>query len=157
MAWEEWEQLKAQAAERQPTRMRLNQLAPEGGGGGTGDLVVHQDDLGAVGHEANILYGDLSKEADIAGAGAGKDGAGSTMQAAATLKSHGFETGSALETTVEIWTSQVKSVLQACAHISNHLDFSQKLHTQDDAKIAAVVSGRDGSAMSVSQLDEYFK
>jgi predicted KAP-like P-loop ATPase len=79
------------------------------------------------------------------------------MQAAATLKSHGFETGSALETTVEMWTSQVKSALQACAHISNHLDYSQKLHTQDDAKIAAVVSGRDGSAMSVSQLNEYFK
>jgi hypothetical protein len=159
MAWEEWEQLKAQSAERQSPHMRLNQLAPEGGGGGgtTGDLVVRQDDLGAVGHEANILYDGLRKAADIAGAGAGKDGVGSTMQAAATLKSHSFATGSALETTVEMWTSQVKSVLQACAHISNHLDYSKKRHAEDDAEIAAVVRGRDGSAESVSKLNEYFK
>lgn len=160
MAWDEWEQLKAQANERQSTHMRLNQLAPDGGGGGGGgggDLVVRQDDLGAVGHEAHILYEDLHAGADIAGAGAGKDGVGSTMQAAATLKSHAFSTGSALETTVAIWTSQVKSVLQACAHISNHLDYSKKLHTEDDAKIGAVLSGRDGSAVSVSKLNEYFK
>ncbi|GAA3216531.1 hypothetical protein GCM10020256_18870 [Streptomyces thermocoprophilus] len=31
MAWGEWEQMKAQAAERQSTRMRLNQLPAEGG------------------------------------------------------------------------------------------------------------------------------
>ncbi|MEU6812571.1 hypothetical protein ABZ920_27060 [Streptomyces sp. NPDC046831] len=156
MAWEEWETLKAQAADRRSTHMRLNQLEPGGGGGG-GDLVVHQDDLGAVGHEAYILWEGLRKDADIAGAGAGKDGAGSTMQAAANLKSHGFDTGGALETTVDVWTSQVKSVLQACAHISNHLDYSKKLHAQDDAQIAAVLSNPDGSTVPVSKLSEYFK
>lgn len=36
MAWDEWEQLKSEAAERGSTRMRLNQLAPDGGGGGGG-------------------------------------------------------------------------------------------------------------------------
>lgn len=158
MAWGEWEQLKAQAMERKSPRMRLNQLAADsGGGGGTGDLVVHQDDLGAVGHEANVLYDEVKSQADIAAAGAGKGSTGSTMQAAATLKSHGFQTGNALETTVEMWTSQVKSVLQACAHISDHLDYTRKLHAQDDAKIGAVLQGRDGSAVSVSQLNEYFK
>nr|WSY51302.1 hypothetical protein OG999_15055 [Streptomyces sp. NBC_00886] len=157
MAWEEWEQLKSQAAERQPTHMRLNQLAPDGGGGGSGDLVVHQDDLGAVGHEARILYDDIHTGADIAAAGAGKDGVGSTTQAATALKSRGFETGSALEKTVEVWTSQVKSVLQACAHISNHLDYSKKRHSEDDAEIGTVLRNSDGSAVSVSKLNEYFK
>ncbi|MEU0337297.1 hypothetical protein ABZ261_28860, partial [Streptomyces sp. NPDC006193] len=66
-------------------------------------------------------------------------------------------TGSALEQTVETWTSQVKAVLQACAHISDHLDYSQKLHAEDDAKIGAVLRGSGGSAVSVSQLNEYFK
>ncbi|MDQ1049010.1 hypothetical protein [Streptomyces sp. V4I2] len=156
MAWDEWEQLKSDAAQRSSTQMQLNQLPADRGGSGDGDLVVNQDDLGAVGHEAFILYEDLRREADIAGASPNKDGAGSTAQAAASLKSHNFATGAALDTTVEIWTSQVKSVLQACAHISNHLDFTKKLHASDDAKIAAVVS-RDGDVVSVSELDKYFK
>ncbi|WP_086793269.1 hypothetical protein [Streptomyces thermovulgaris] len=156
MAWEEWESLKAQAAERRSAQMRLNQADGGGGGGGSSDLVVRRDDLGAVGHEAYILWDNLRKKADIAGAGAGKDGVGSTMQAAAALKSHAFATGGALETTVDMWTSQVKSVLQACAHISNHLDYSEKRHTQDDTWIAAVLRGRNGLAMPVSKLNEYF-
>ncbi|MER5522599.1 hypothetical protein, partial [Streptomyces sp. NPDC002763] len=121
------------------------------------DLVVHQDDLGAVGHEANMLYDHVKSQADIAAAGSGNGSTGSTMQAAAALKSYGFETGGALEITVEMWTSQVKSVLQACAHISDHLDFTKRLHTEDDAKIGAVLRSRDGSAMPVSKLSEYFK
>ncbi|MFD9218527.1 hypothetical protein ACFWDI_00495 [Streptomyces sp. NPDC060064] len=55
MAWDEWEQLKAQAAEKGSTGMRLNQLPADAGGGGQGDFVAYQDDLGAVGHEAFIL------------------------------------------------------------------------------------------------------
>ncbi|MEU3859889.1 hypothetical protein AB0F03_21395 [Streptomyces sp. NPDC028722] len=156
MAWDEWEQAKAQAGAGRSSQMRLNQLAADGGGG-SGDLVVYQDDLGRVGHEAKILFDDVKSQADIAGAGSGNGSVGSTMQAAAALKSHGFQTGSALETTVEVWTTQVKSVLQACAHISNHLGFTQKLHAEDDAEIGATLRGRDGSAVSVSQLNEYFE
>lgn len=156
MAWDEWEQLKADAARRGSTGMRLNQLAAEGGGG-AGELVVNQDDLGAVGHDAFTLYEDLHAGTDIAGAGMNKDGAGSTMQAAASLKSHGFQMGGALELTVEVWTSQAKTVLQACAHISNHLDFSKKLHAEDDARISAVLRSWDGSALSASEISKYFK
>ncbi|GHJ35987.1 hypothetical protein [Streptomyces sp. TS71-3] len=156
MAWAEWEQLKAEAGAKHATRMQLNHLAPAAGGG-DGDLVVHQDDLGAVGHEAHILYEDLQKKADIAGAGADDGGSGSTAQAGAALKSRGFETGAALETTVKVWTSQVKSVLQACAHISNHLDYSKKRHAEDDAQIGTVLRGVDGAAEPVSKLNEYFQ
>src|SRR4051794_7374227 len=90
----EWSELKADAAGRQSPRTRLNQFPADGGGsgggGGTGggkgsDLIVHQDDLGAVGHEAFVLHGELQKVADIAGAGASKDGVGSSMQAAKAL------------------------------------------------------------------------
>ncbi|WP_019984694.1 MULTISPECIES: hypothetical protein [unclassified Streptomyces] len=159
MAWDEWENLKAQAAGRQSTGMRLNHVDPGGGsgGGGSGDLVAHADDLGAVGHEAYILWDKLRTEADIAGAGSGKGDTGSTMQAAAALKSHGFASGGALETTVSVWTTQVKSVLQACAHISNHLDYTKARHASDDAQISAELRSRDGSAVSVSALNDYFK
>ncbi|WP_367320469.1 hypothetical protein [Streptomyces sp. HUAS ZL42] len=156
MAWDEWEQLKSEAGDGHATQMRLNQLPAEGGGGG-GDLVAYQDDLGAVGHDAYLLYDDISKGADIATAGAAKDGVGSTSQAAAGLKSHNFAMGGALEKTVEVWSSQLKSVLQACAHISNHLNYSQKRHAEDDAQISTVLRASDGSTVSVSQLDKYFK
>jgi len=154
VAWEEWEKAKAAAAESRTAPMRLNQA---GSGGADGlDLVVHQDDLGAVGHEAFVLHGELKKRADIAGAGADKNGSGSTMRAAAELKSHGLGLGPELESTVEIWSSQVKHVLQACAHISNHLDYSKKLYAQEDAKIAAEIHGRTGT-LPVSALNDYFK
>jgi hypothetical protein len=158
MAWEEWEQLKSEAAQRRSSQMELNQF-PAGGGAGMpgGDLVAYQDDLGAVGHDAFVLYDDLRKGTDIAGAGMNKDGAGSTMQAAASLTSRGFAMGGALQLTVEVWTGQAKTVLQACAHISNHLAYSEKSHTRDDAEIAAMLRGRDGSAVSVSQISKYFE
>ncbi|MEU4355046.1 hypothetical protein [Streptomyces virginiae] len=120
-------------------------------------MVVHQDDLGEVGHEAFLLHGQLQKQADIAGAGADGSGNGSTMQAAASLKTAGFSLGGELETAVSVWTSQVKTVLQACAHISNHLDYSKKAHAADDEAIAASLRNRDGSAVSVSRIDEYLK
>jgi hypothetical protein len=154
MAWAEWERAKAEALQGRGARMQLNQAPP--GGAGDSDLVVYQDDLGAVGHEAFILHGELKKKADIAGTGADKNGSGSTMQAAAALKSHNLGLGAELESTVEIWSSQVKHVLQACAHISNHLDYTKKMHAQEDAGIAAEIRGRTGT-LPVSALSEYFK
>ena len=76
---------------------------PRRGGGGkdggkASDLIVHQDDLGAVGHEAFILHGELQKAADIAGAGADKDGVGSSMQSAKALSDHNFTMGDELST-----------------------------------------------------------
>ncbi|MGW3207370.1 hypothetical protein [Streptomyces sp. NPDC001135] len=157
MAWDEWEQLKSRAADKRSTRLQLNSAADTAGGTGGADLVVHTDDLGAVGHEAFQLHSRLHDQVDIAGAGADEHGAGTTMQAAAALKNHHFAMGSGLETTVSVWTSQVKAVLQAFAHISNHLDYSKKLHAQDDETIAAELRGRNGSAVSVSVLNSYFK
>jgi hypothetical protein len=159
----EWSQLKADAAGRQSAHTRLNQLPADGGGSGAdggkaaSDLVVHQDDLGAVGHEAFVLHGELQKVADIAGAGANKDGVGSSMQAAKALSDHNFTMGDALSTTVSVWSSQVKTVLQMCAHISNHLDYSKKRHTSDDELIAASLRNRDGSAVSVSEISKLVK
>ncbi|MGA5321845.1 hypothetical protein ACPCIU_15570 [Streptomyces seoulensis] len=154
MVWQEWENAKAGAREAREARTQLNGVGAAGAD--DHDLVVHQDDLGGVGHEAFVLHGELKKKADIAGAGLDKDGSGSTMRAAATLKSHHFGLGGELETTVEIWTSQVKHVLQACAHISNHLDYTKKRHTAEDAKIVADLSGRSGP-VPVSDLDKDFR
>ncbi|WP_327326862.1 hypothetical protein OG735_33420 [Streptomyces sp. NBC_01210] len=157
---DEWAQLKSEAQDRQPAQMRLNAAAPEPGGPGSGtkaDLVVHQDDLGKVGNEAFRVHGELQKKADIAGAGVSKGGAGSTAQAAEELKGRNFGAGDELYTTLEVWSTQVKTVLQMCAHISHHLDYSKKAHANDEAEIVASLKRRDGSAVSVSEISKYVK
>ena len=45
MAWDEWEQLKTAAVERQSAQMQINHAAPDGGGGGgEGGTQVLQSD-----------------------------------------------------------------------------------------------------------------
>lgn len=71
MAWDEWEQLKADAAHRQSTGMQLNQLDPGGGGsaalpGQTGDLKVTNGDLVKIGSQAHGLYDELRGKARVA-------------------------------------------------------------------------------------------
>ncbi|MGK5631460.1 hypothetical protein [Streptomyces sp. URMC 123] len=154
----EWAALMSAAKEPgQSTGTRLNQLDPASGGGSNQDLVVTQDDLGAVGHEAFLLHERLRKAADIAGAGSDKSGAGSTAQAAKECSDRNLTMGGELYTTLSTWDSQVKTVLQMCAHISNHLDYSRKAHAADDKAIAATLRHRDGSAVSVSEISKYVK
>ncbi|MET9502210.1 hypothetical protein ABZY42_10835 [Streptomyces sp. NPDC006622] len=141
MAWNEWEQLKSAAAE-QPTRMQLNQYpADEGGNGTQGDLVVGHQDLEAVGKAAHDLFEDFmtySGHARVASAAA-----------AGGLKSEGFAVGSALDHVTERWSEQSRTLLDACAHISNHLRFTKNQHAGDDSYISGTVS-------SIALLDEGF-
>ncbi|MDX3687147.1 hypothetical protein ACH4NC_02900 [Streptomyces sp. NPDC017201] len=137
MAWDEWEQLKSEAAEKSSARMQLNQLPPEAGGGPPppGDLKVNQKDLAAIGNVAYRMYGDLEKAGDHARA--------STQKAAGTLKTETFALGGALDHVASRWIDQVRSLLDACAHISNHLDYTKGAHAGDEAYIATVVSNID--------------
>ncbi|MET8803940.1 hypothetical protein [Streptomyces sp. NPDC004546] len=147
MAWDEWEQLKADAQARRQggaTHMRLNQLAPDSGGGGgstRGDLTVQQKDLAAIGSAAHELFNDFSHYSDGARL--------SSMKAAGGLKSQGFAIGGALDHVAEHWVDQVQTLLDACAHISNHLRYTKNQHAADESYIAGTLS-------SISQLDHGF-
>ncbi|MGW6360339.1 hypothetical protein ACWFR5_35550 [Streptomyces sp. NPDC055092] len=144
MAWDEWEQLKAQAAEKHSAKMQLNQLAPEPGGGGgntQGDLQVSQKELAAVGDAAYKLHQDFGHYSDHARI--------ASMKAAGGLKSQGFEIGGALDHVAEHWVDQVQSLLDATAHISNHLDYTKGAHAKDEVYIAGTIS-------SISELDKGF-
>ncbi|MEU7033480.1 hypothetical protein ABZ958_07325 [Streptomyces sp. NPDC046237] len=157
---DEWAQLVSEAKQRQSAGTRLNQLEP--GSGGTGgeagmDLVVTQDDLGAVGHEAFLLNGELHRRADITAAGVDRNGEGSTARAAREFADHNLTMGVELYTTLSVWDSQVKTVLQMCAHISNHLDYSKQMHANEDAAIAAALRGRGGAALPVSEISTYVR
>src|SRR5690606_1523029 len=69
MAWDEWEQIKAEVAQKQATSMQLNRVAPDpghGGGGAAPDLVVHDDQLGKLGNMAYDLRERLRVDGDLA-------------------------------------------------------------------------------------------
>ncbi|MFH8934694.1 hypothetical protein [Streptomyces griseosporeus] len=147
MAWDEWEQLKAQAAERQPTHMRLNQLDPGDGSPSSarpstyGDLKVPNASLTKISASAHDLYNQLWDKARIATAPSDK--------AASNLSQQGFALGGGLQTIATRWEEQLKSLMDACAQISNHLQVSKKIHAGDDHYIERQMS-------SIDVLDMYF-
>ncbi|MFE2035885.1 hypothetical protein ACFXBB_22025 [Streptomyces scopuliridis] len=152
MAWDEWQELKAAAAERSSQNMRLNQLPADGGGAGTGgqgDLVVRDDELGKLGDMAYGLREGLRKDADHARP--------NTFDASIELFNDGLAMGSALTELHDAWNSQLATLKEACAHISNHLDYSRAQHAKDEVKVLTEMRDADGELMGVSRIQDYLK
>ncbi|XUZ24147.1 hypothetical protein ACQVDT_03865 [Streptomyces sp. RMIT01] len=144
MTWDEWERLKSEAADRRTPRMQLNQAPPEPSGGGVdqqGDLAVNQTDLAAIGDAAFELHQDFGRVSKHARA--------ASQKAAGGLKTQGFALGGALDHVASRWVDQSRSLLDATAHISNHLDFTEGAHAGDEVHIAGTVS-------SIATLDAGF-
>ncbi|MFE7752935.1 hypothetical protein [Streptomyces sp. NPDC057428] len=141
MAWAEWEQLKAEAAANGDTQMQLNKAEPGGSGGKKGDLAVNQTDLSGVRDEASKLNTRLWKEARVA--------VPTSETAAGNLTSQGFELGGALQHVADRWDKQLKSLMDACGHISAHMDFTKYVHRSDDQYVRSNVS-------SIAALDQGF-
>ncbi|MFD9727155.1 hypothetical protein [Streptomyces sp. NPDC059072] len=136
---EEWRQARADAADQRAVAMRLNQT---GGGGATPDLAVKSDDLGAIGADAHVLYEGVKRDTETVRV--------SNYEAAKTLTSHQFTSGAQLMQAHERWYTQVGTLRDACAQISNHLDYSIAAHAKDDAEIR-------GDLMTVSKINELLK
>ncbi|MFE0875637.1 hypothetical protein ACFW4X_12250 [Streptomyces smyrnaeus] len=141
----EWEQLK-QGSQQGSTRMQLNGT-PEGsyrpgtvGSSPTGDLKVSQKDLAAVGDAAYKVYQRLKSDGGHARA---------STETAKKALSGDFELASALGHVGERWDEQLRTVLDACAHISNHLDFTKKAHAGDEQWIRVQIS-------KIAELDKGF-
>ncbi|RPK31939.1 hypothetical protein [Streptomyces sp. ADI93-02] len=127
---EEWAGLKAEAA----ARMQLNG-APTRDPGTTptgADLVVHDDELGKIGHFAYRLHNNLKAD--------GKHAQTTTRAAGTSLTADGFEMGKALTSASTAWAKQVGTLVNACAHISNHLDYTKASKKKDDDWAATQVS-----------------
>lgn len=79
------------------------------------------------------------------------------------LKGHGFDTGAALTEVIGTWETQVKTLLQACAHISNHLDYTKASKKADDEwietqlRIVGPVAPEADGAVPASQISKYFQ
>jgi len=142
MAWDEWEQLKTQAAERQSTQMQLNQLDPGDGSPGIaggpskyGDLKVPNASLTKISKSAHTLYNKLWDKARVA--------VPSSDSAAGDLSKQGFALGAGLQHVSNRWEQQLKSLMDACAQITNHLQVSKKIHAGDDNYIMRQMSSID--------------
>ncbi|MGH3311645.1 MAG: hypothetical protein ACRDP3_13840 [Streptomyces sp.] len=151
MTFDEWEQVKAAVAHRDSTQMQLNQLPASGGSGGgaRGDLTVHDNELGALGNIAHELRGRLSTDGDHARQ--------TTFDASVQLFNDGLETGSGLTELHDAWSTQLGTLKEACAHISNHLDYSRSAHNKDENKIATEMRNAGGERMTVSRISDYLK
>lgn len=123
-------------------RLHADQQRTGPGGGGSADLVVNRDDLGAIGNDAYELRTKLSKDGDHARP--------ATFDAAIALTNGNFASGSAVLKVHDFWQKHLKTLLDSCAHISNHLDYTKALHSKDDVKIG-------GDLSSISKLSEYMK
>ncbi|MFJ8546256.1 hypothetical protein ACIRFH_30500 [Streptomyces sp. NPDC093586] len=145
MAWNEWEQLKADTLRRQQgsVHMQLNQV--DGGGPSKpvqyGDLKVANDGLTKIGTAAFELYDQLWKKARVS--------VPSSESAAADLSKQGFALGAGLAHVSTRWDEQLKSLLDACAHISNHMRVTKKVHDGDEGYIQRQMS-------SIATLDAGF-
>ncbi|MGW8380033.1 hypothetical protein [Streptomyces sp. ODS28] len=133
---QEWKQIKADNAGGSSTATRLNQVGDQHSGDpqtgeGQGQLEVDDKDLAAVGDAAFRLWDGLGKHGD--------DAAEPTKTAGRDLEED-FEIGSALGVVAGKWTSQVDTLRQACAHISNHLDYTRNAHAGDEHYIATTFS-----------------
>ncbi|MEU9004922.1 hypothetical protein [Streptomyces sp. NPDC048551] len=132
---EEWAAARTTAAAN--VSMRLNQ-APESGGQ---DLELNQDHIGAVGTEAHKLHSRLQAD--------GKHAATATAEAAGALAKEGFASGAALTKLNSRWEGQVKTLVAACAQISNGLNYSLSSHNKEEQQLYA--------EFTTSKLDEYLK
>lgn len=134
----EWAELRSAAAQR--SAMQINSAPADGGG--APDLVVNRDDLGAIGNDAYELRTRLSKDGDHARP--------TTFAAAIALTNGNFASGSAVLKVHDFWQKHLRTLLDSCAHISNHLDYTKAQHAKDDVKIG-------GDLTSISKLSEYMK
>ncbi|MDT0543505.1 MULTISPECIES: hypothetical protein [Streptomyces] len=112
-------------------------------------LVAGRDDLGRVGHAAYRLHGGLRA--------AGRHAKVNSEAAGAELAKDHFATGSALTRLADTWQTQVDTLLEACAHISNHLDHSATRYREEDAKIETGMHDARRRLMTPSRIAEYYR
>ncbi|KOY59618.1 MULTISPECIES: hypothetical protein [unclassified Streptomyces] len=138
---EEWSTARATAAAS--VSMRLNHVPTDPGGGGTGggDLEINQDHIGAIGTEAFQLHERLSTD--------GKHAATATAEAAGALSKENFASGAALLKLNTRWESQLKTLIAACANISNGLNYSVSSHNKEEKNLYA--------EFTASKIDQLLK
>ncbi|MGA5872288.1 hypothetical protein [Streptomyces cinereoruber] len=109
MAWDEWEQIKADAAAGLSASTPLNQLAPAAGGGGVG-----RPDMASSPAAKKAATKAIRDDLEPGVARDGKHAAettGAAVKAFGAKDGHGWDTADALKRAHETWEKQVKMLL----------------------------------------------
>ncbi|MEV5135041.1 hypothetical protein ACN6K8_005885 [[Kitasatospora] papulosa] len=108
MTWDEWKQIKDDVAAQRTDSMRLNQLAPAAGGGGSApDLASSPEKKQAA---AKAINDDLEPDVE-------RDGKHAAESVKAVVKElgardgYGWDTSAALKKAHRTWEQQVKALL----------------------------------------------
>ncbi|MEU2667702.1 hypothetical protein ABZ622_02365 [Streptomyces sp. NPDC007164] len=130
MAWDEWEQLKADAVQRHTTHMQINSASPDGGyseaaGGATatGDLKSEKAAWVAAGEGVADQRKRLGKA--LTALATGQKGIGGN---------EGCKTAAAQGTVHTSWHTYVKTLDEKCQGLQQILEKTgHELHTADEA------------------------
>ncbi|MGC9380287.1 hypothetical protein [Streptomyces sp. MH13] len=128
MAWDEWEQLKTAAAERQGTHMQLNQLPAERSGG-KADLISNKSAWTQAGTDIGSLREDISKA--TAKLKDGQTGLGSDA---------GCLTAAAQKEVHESWATYVERVSGRCGKLSGLLVKAGTDQVRTDQSVEAEIA-----------------
>ncbi|MEU6664411.1 hypothetical protein [Streptomyces sp. NPDC046727] len=128
MSWDEWEQLKAEAAARGgATHMRLNQVVPDAGGGtGAGDLKSSKKAWTKAGQDTKGLQGDVDKA--LAKLDDGQSGLGDTS---------GCQSAAAQKELYDSWKKYVGDVKDRCGALGGLMESSGHDLAKSDADVKA--------------------
>jgi hypothetical protein len=135
MAWEEWEQLKAAAAERHSAQMRLNQLPADqggtgsGGGGAAGRLRSDKKAWSAAGEGVGGLRGNIGKA--LTKLEDGQTGLG---------KGSGCLTAAAQKSVHDSWERRVKDISELCDGLAGVLEKAGNDQLRTDEAIKAEIA-----------------
>jgi hypothetical protein len=136
MAWEEWEQLKATAVDRNSARMQLNQLPADQGGGGTS----------SAGTPSGKLRSD-KKAWSAAGEGVGelRDTAGKALtkledSQTGLDKGSGCLTAAAQKGVYDSWERRFKDISDLCDGLAGVLEKAGNDQLRSDHSIKAGIA-----------------
>lgn len=122
---EEWAQLRSEAAARQSSGTRLNQLAPAGGGGGGGEA-----DFGSDPKKKGTASNQLSGEVTTLTKNAAKKADEATGSAVTAFS--GWETAVGLKKVEKTWDSQVKMLLGRLSREATSLGETRRMFQNND-------------------------
>ncbi|MER5407835.1 hypothetical protein [Streptomyces sp. NPDC002769] len=126
MPWEEWEQLKTEAAEKLAARMQLNHVPPDPGGAGT--LVSNRAAWSKAGQNVGSLREDISKAlGKLTDGQHGVGGAAGCLTAGAQRDVH------------DSWERYVKSVSGRCGKLSSLFEKAGNDQLKTDEAIEAEI------------------